>query len=319
MLSGSANHIDAKGMLERSEWMRRREAHLNRIAHWADDRVSRATKAIPDPVFDFLFTYYSFRPAYLKRWSPGPDVVLRDASEHELDWPQDFQNTDAGWVIPAKAFPTHRVPYLRWAIDYLEKTQGRTPTFYCFGLHEWAMVYKTPTPRHAQVQLRLSPQEIESVVEQAELRCSHYDAFRFFTPDAVPLNRNSLTRDDTSENDQRGCIHVTMDLYRFANKIAPWCPSELLADAFLLAADARMIDMRSSPYDLSEQGFTPIRVEEASGREEFIQEQRRLAEKAQPLRAQMLGLYRYLLAAHEGSQGATTSLSASQSSQRDPS
>ena len=31
------------------------------------------------PVHDFLFTYYSFRPAQLRRWSPGYGVVLADA------------------------------------------------------------------------------------------------------------------------------------------------------------------------------------------------------------------------------------------------
>jgi hypothetical protein len=181
------------------------------------------------------------------------------------------------------------------------------------------MVYKIPAPRHAQVPLRLSPKEIEGVVEQAELRCSHYDAFRFFTSEATPLNRTQLTRDETSEYDQRGCIHVTMDLYRFANKIAPWCPSELLADAFLLAVDARTIDMRASPYDLAAQGFTPIRVEEAAGREEYILEQRRLADKAQPIRAALLELYRYLLNTNRGPQHATHSSTASESFQTDQS
>jgi hypothetical protein len=52
--------------------------------------------------------------------------------------------------------------------------------------------------------------------------------------------------------------------------------------------------MRSSPYDLKDRGFEPIRIEEAAGREEFIREQRRLADKAQPIRARLLELYRYL-------------------------
>lgn len=280
--------------LTRDEWLRRKEIHQELVGRWADDRVSRATVGIPDPVYDFLFTYYSFRPAYLKRWSPGPDIELQDAEPADLDWPNDFQRTPAGWMLPAVAFPEHRVPYLNWAITYLEQTTDRLPTFFCFGLHEWAMVYKIDAPRHSQVPLRLSPQRIEEVVEQADLRCSHYDAFRFFTPDAAPRNRTQLTREQTTECDQRGCIHVTMDLYRFANKIAPWCPSELLADTFLLAVDARTIDMRSSPYDLKDRGFEPIRIEEAAGREEFVREQRRLADKAQPIRARLLELYRYL-------------------------
>jgi hypothetical protein len=280
--------------LARDQWMPRKERHQELVGRWADERVSRATVGIPDPVYDFLFTYYSFRPAYLKRWSPGPDIELQGAVPSDIDWPRDFQQTPVGWILPAHSFPKHRVPYLDWAITYLAQTTDRLPTFFCFGLHEWAMVYKINSPRHSQIPLRLSPKRIEEVVEQAELRCSHYDAFRFFTPEAVPRNRTQLTREQTTECDQRGCIHVTMDLYRFANKIAPWCSSELLAEAFLLAVDARTIDMRSSPYDLADRGFEPIRIEDPAGREEFVREQRRLAEKAQPIRARLLELYRYL-------------------------
>ena len=47
--------------------------------------------------------------------------------------------------------------------------------------------------------------------------------------------------------DQRGCVHVTMDLYRYAYKIAPWVRAELIADAFELAWRARELDMRASP------------------------------------------------------------------------
>jgi hypothetical protein len=89
-----------------------------------------------------------------------------------------------------------------------------------------------------------------------------------------------------------------MDLYRFAHKIAPWCSSELIADTFLLAADARRIDMRASPYDLKDQGFEPILIETVEGREEYIQEQRRLAELAVPLRARLISFYERLIAAY---------------------
>jgi hypothetical protein len=160
------------------------------------------------------------------------------------------------------------------------------------------MLYGTNSPRHEQVPLRLSSHEIDRVVEGAELRCTHYDAFRFFTPAARPMNRTALTRQTTSSFDQRGCIHVTMDLYKFAFKIAPWCPSELIAEAFLLAADARTIDMRASPYDLRAYGFEPIQIESSEGREEYVQEQRRLAERASPIRDRLLIVYQALVPSH---------------------
>jgi hypothetical protein len=157
------------------------------------------------------------------------------------------------------------------------------------------MLYKSDRPRHQSVPLRLSAGDIDQVVERSELRCTHFDAYRFFTPEAVPLNKTRLARLSTSEFDQPGCIHVTMDLYRFAHKIAPWCPSELIADSFLLAAEARQIDMRASPYDLSGYGLAPIMIETPDGRAEYITAQRKLSEDARPVRHKLLEVYRYLL------------------------
>lgn len=276
------------------EWTARRSAHKERVRHWTQDRVARANLNQKHPIFDFLFTYYSFRPAHLERWSPGADVVLEACSLREVDWHDDFRECAGGVVIPAESFPAHRAKYLAWAIRYLEGIAQRPASFSCFGLHEWAMVYRSEKPRHEQVPLRLSMQEIDAVVEESELRCTHYDAFRFFTSEAAPRNRHSLSREETPDYDQRGCIHVTMDLYKFAHKIAPWCSSELIADAFLLALDARMVDMRASPYDLKSFGVEAIPIESAAGRELYVREQRRLSEQAAPIRSQLLHVYETL-------------------------
>ena len=285
--------------LSRTEWEARRASHLERVSAWAQDRVTRSNRAIPHPVYDFLFDYYPFRPSHLKRWSPGIGVFLEDTHPSELDWPDDFEARDNTAHISALSFPERRRDFLEWAHKYLVGIANRPPQFSCFGLHEWAMVYRCDKPRHSQVPLRLSPGEIDAIVEASDLRCTHYDAFRFFTPDAVPRNKNVLSRESTSDFDQRACIHVTMDLYKFAHKIAPWCSSELIGDTFLLAADARRVDMRASPYDLRADGFEPILIETTSGREEYIQEQRRLAELAAPIRHRLIGVYAELIAAYK--------------------
>lgn len=273
-------------------------AHVERVGAWADARVSRASHDVPDPVYDFLFNYYPFRPSHLKRWSPGVGVTLQGATREELDWADDFTFSSEGATISPLSFPERRRPFLEWALKYLTGIANRPPQFSCFGLHEWAMVYRSDAPRHSQVPLRLPADEINGIVERSDLRCTHFDAFRFFTPDAVPLNKNKLSREGTTEFDQRACIHVTMDLYRFAHKIAPWCSSELIADTFLLAADARRIDMRASPYDLRNEGFEPIMIETTEGREEYIREQRRLADLAVPLRTRLISVYEQLIAAY---------------------
>jgi hypothetical protein len=182
-------------------------------------------------------------------------------------------------------------------VRYLEATRDREPSFGCLGLHEWAMVYRDPDVRHPYVPLRLSREQTDAVVDGQPLRCSHFDAFRFFTPAAAPRNRLRLTRQATTDHDQPGCVHVTMDLYRFAYKIAPFCPAEVTADAFELARAAREVDMRASPYDLSGYGFPPVRIETREGREEYVELQRGLYQRAVPVRERLLEVYRRLLAA----------------------
>ena len=280
----------------RGDWEATRAADLGRLRSFAADRVARMARQEKHPVYDFLFEYYSFRPAHLLRWTPGAGVIVEGAALADLGW-ADFVPHDGGLVLFADSFPPHRLTYLQWAVGYLEATLRREPSFACLGLHEWAMVYRDPNVRHPYVPLRLTRGETDAVVESQPLRCTHYDAYRFFTQAAVPRNRLPLARDTTTDHDQPGCIHVNMDLYRFGYKIAPYCPSDLMADAFELAVAAREVDMRASPYDLSGYGFSPIRIETREGREEYIELQRGLAVRSEPIRHRLLGVYSELLAA----------------------
>ncbi len=277
-------------------WRGARAAYLARVGPWADARTRRTARHEKHPVYDFLFEYYSFRPAHLLRWTPGFAVPLPGATPADVGG-AEFVETEGGLVLPAAAFPEHRVSYLRWAVDYLGAVLAREPSFVCLGLHEWAMVYRDPNVRHPSVPLRLSRAETDAVVEAHPLRCTHYDAFRFFTPAAGPRNRWELTRAAAPDHDQPGCVHANMDLYKFAYKIAPFCPSEVVADAFELARAAREADMRASPYDLRAFGFPPIPIETRSGREEYVETQRALAARARPVRERVLAVYRRLLAA----------------------
>jgi hypothetical protein len=280
--------------LPRAEWQSRRAAHIARVRRWADDRVTRMASGVRHPVYDFLFEYYSFRPAHLLRWSPGVGVMLDGATPEDSDWRQWSRACNNGVVIPADRYPSHRLPYLRWAIRYLETTGRREPVFGCFGLHEWAMVYREPEVRHGRVPLRLSRADTDAVTEAGPLRCTHYDAFRFFTQAAAPRNRFPLTRDAATDHDQPGCVHVTMDLYKFAYKIAPFSSAETVADAFELAIAARELDMRASPYDLSGYGFAPVRIETKEGREEYAAGQQELYHRAKRVRERVLAEYRGL-------------------------
>jgi hypothetical protein len=274
-------------------WRERRIRHEERLAPFARDRVERMAKGRKHPVNDFLFEYYSFRPAELLRWSPGAGVALEGAVPGDLAW-SEFEPVEGGLALSAARFPERRRSFLDWAIRYQESIRDRPPLFHCWGLHEWAMVYRAADLRHRTTPLRLTDAQIADVVEADGVRCTHYDAFRFFTPEALPLNRTLLTREATAEHDQPGCLHATMDLYRYAFKIAPFSTGELIGDAFLLAWEARRIDMRASPYDLSAFGVEPITMETKAGREEYVENQRELARKAAPIRERLIGEYRRL-------------------------
>ncbi|MEJ5275295.1 MAG: 3-methyladenine DNA glycosylase [Thermogemmata sp.] len=275
-------------------WREERQRDLSLLRPWVEARLQRSSRGQRHPVYDFLFEYYSYRPSHLLRWSPGWGIVLQGARIEDVGWREFIEITD-GVVLPVEAFPAHRVDYLRWAVEYLEAVEAREPAWSCFGLHEWAMVYQESCIRHPYVPLRLQSERIDAFVRQQSLRCTHYDAYRFFTPAARPLNRWELTRSDAIRFDQPACVHVNMDLYRFAYKIAPFCPGSLVAATFDLARRARELDMRASPYDLRVYGLEPICIETTEGRAEYIEAQRQLFVQAQPLRRQLRALYQRLL------------------------
>lgn len=79
----------------------------------------------------------------------------------------------------------------------------------------------------------------------------------------------------------------------------PLTNSDLLMDCFENAALAREIDMRASPYDLSEFGMEPIRVETANGRREYAVHQQRLMASSDPLRRRLLADLEELQAAYK--------------------
>jgi hypothetical protein len=126
------------------------------------------------------------------------------------------------------------------------------------------------------------------VVEQGPLRCTHIDAYRFFTPAAVPRNAFRPTRASQPELEQPGCLHAGMDLYKWAAAFDPFLPAELVADCFAHAREIRALDMQASPYDLAALGYPAVPVETAEGRAEYVRRQRGFAESGAVLRARLV-------------------------------
>jgi hypothetical protein len=282
-------------VLEEAEWRACAEAHAARVDGFVQPHLARREARVKHPVHDFLFTYYSQRPAQLRRWHPGYGVALAgDAREYA-----GLKGYAAAPImtVPAEYVAAQR-PLLESLRTLLAATAGRAANFGCFGMHEWAMVYRLAEDetRHADWPLRLGPEATDQVVESHRIACSHFDAYRFFTGPARPLNTLSPGSADRPEFEQPGCLHAGMDLYKHAFRLTPMVCSDLVADCFELARDIRVLDMRAAPYDLADLGFEPLRVETAGGKQEYAAAQRGFAERGAPLRARLLAECERLLA-----------------------
>ncbi len=281
-------------VLSAAEWTKQAAAHENRARVFGEPFVARRMKAQKHPIEDFLFTYYTQKPGQLYRWHPGRDVVLTGERAAERSSWKFYRSVDTeqgpGFTFDAEAFITARAGNIRYAQLILSQTITRPANFACFGLHEWAMAYKSEVNgiRHEYLPLRLGASGTDDVVESHKIRCTHFDAFRFYTPQAVPLNELQPTRDSQRELEQPGCLHANMDLYKWAYKLAPAASSELVMDCFELAWDIRTMDMQASPYDLGDWGHEPIRIETPEGKAEYVRLQKQFAQRADSLRLRLL-------------------------------
>ncbi|MBK1833783.1 hypothetical protein [Roseibacillus ishigakijimensis] len=250
------------------------------------------------PVHDFLFSYYSYPAGKLEQWHPAVGEALVPAGSLPRHFSQKYYRRESATLaLDPSLLREKDWERFAFARRLLEKTAARPAHFSCYGLHEWAMVYCSEDVRHRErAPLRLSPDDIAAFVDSQALTCTHFDAFRFFTPAARPHNRWQPSLRDREELEQPGCIHANMDLYKWTFKAMPWLGSDLLRATFFLARDLRELDMRASPYDLSDYGYEPITIETAAGRSEYVRQQQDLAKKAAALRVQVLAALDHLFA-----------------------
>ena len=281
-------------VLAPEEWRPLHEAHRERVAVWVEPHLARRRAGVAHPVEDFLFTYYSHRPAALLRWHPGHGTGLREAAGHAT---LPGYVTHDGVSAVARGHLAGQRRLVRDVRALLVATAGRPANFGCFGMHEWAMVYRLSPDqvRHPSWPLRLGAQGTDDVLESHRIACSHFDAFRFFTDDARPRNTLQPSRDDRPAFEQPACLHAGMDLYKHAFRLSPLVPSELVADCFELAREVRAVDMRASPYDFGDLGYEPIPVETPQGKGEYVAAQRSFVARSGPLRQRLVDWCDHLL------------------------
>ena len=305
-------------------WRPLAEAHAAR----ADDLTARHREhraaGTRHAIDDFLYDYYRTKPSLLRRWHPGVTVSLGPTPEAPAEhtaWRWYATAPDRSVVLDVPAFLADRGSTVTYVRELLRATASRPAFTGCLGLHEWAMVYRQDdTRRRHTLPLRLGREGTDAVVEAHPLRCSHFDAFRFFTPDALGRNRLQptratqpeleqpgclhanmdlltgergtsslpLTRSTQRDYEQPGCLHANMDCLKWALKLGPAVPGDLLLDCFELARDIRVLDMQASPYDVSSLGESAVAIETAQGKAEYVSRQRGFAERTAPLRQRLI-------------------------------
>ena len=290
-----------RALLARADWEPRATAHRERAEALTRAHRERRARHEKHPVEDFLWTYYSVKPSELARWHPGTAMLADAAHEDRARW-RYYARVDPTTAlgVDLESFFAKRGSTVDYVENLFTRTMEHTPKFGCFGLHEWAMVYRmTPEQiRHTQLSLRIGHDATDRVVEEHQIGCTHFDAFRFFTPEAAPLNSLQPTRETQPDLEQSGCLHAGMDLYKWTSKLGPIIPGEVLLDTFELARDIREVDMQASPYDVSMftgtrgQQLTAIPIETAEGKREYARRQRVFASRGDRLRHRVLAAIR---------------------------
>ncbi|GAB3585759.1 3-methyladenine DNA glycosylase [Calidifontibacter terrae] len=269
-------------------WRALEATHQQRVDRAVSDHIYRRDRGMRHPIDDFLFSYYHYKPAQLRVWHPGVGVVLQDADERANR--TGYHRVSGGVAFDDGSFRASKSVLVRSTQMVLRATLNRPLHLACFGMHEWAMAYRT-TPsqiRHTRLPLRLGHDGTDSVVESHDLRCTHFDAYRFFTAPATPRNAHELSRASQPEFEQPGCLHAGMDLYKWAHKLEGLISSDLIMDCFDLAREIRIVDMRASPYDVSSFGHPAIPVETTEGKADYVRRQREFAGRADVLRRRLL-------------------------------
>ncbi|HEY7176370.1 MAG TPA: 3-methyladenine DNA glycosylase [Micromonosporaceae bacterium] len=272
-------------VLATADWRARSAAHESRADALTEGHRDRKAAGRKHAIEDFLYTYYSTRPSLLRRWHPGYGVGLEGSAPHS-GW-RWYATNDGIVNLDRSSYLRDRAETVEFVHRLLTATASRPAFTGCFGLHEWAMVYRADERRH-QLPLRLGQRATDTVVESHPIRCTHFDAYRFFTNEAVELNRVRPTRESQPDMEQPGCLHASMDCHKWAGKVGPAVPGDLALDCFALAHDVRRLDMQASPYDLTAYGERAVAIETSDGKAEYVARQRALGERASVLRTRLI-------------------------------
>lgn len=153
--------------LPRDVWLTCESAHHQRVAPLTESCRQRRSLGQKHPVWDFLFTYYSFPPRKLLTWVPG--IVDDEGRLRVPAIPCTGSESTQSWTAPALPERSRRVA--REIADLCHRILERPARYTCYGLHEWAMVYRLSPEavRHASTPLRLHLETVNNFVRSQSL------------------------------------------------------------------------------------------------------------------------------------------------------
>ena len=207
-------------LLAADAWLHREAAHQQRVRRYADPYLARRSAGRKHPVEDFLFTYYTQKPGQLLRWHPGAGVVLSgpDAAER-TGWKyyrtlDDGELAAAGLPAGTAAVTFDRGSFLadrREAVAVRRRSSCAAPlpgppSSAASGCTNgpWSTARTNSSCATNTCSCGSAPAGTDQVVEDNRIRCSHFDAFRFYTPDAIPLNSSTPSRENQRTMEQPG-------------------------------------------------------------------------------------------------------------------
>ena len=201
--------LRAAAIVPRTRWQPQAERHLARVTKLLGAAPDvAAAQSRDDPLLNFVFTYYGSdlgAAANLGRWCPPVGVAV-EASQDDRE--RLWRGIESDGAYDPRKLPKKRLAALQRGRAALAATRKRPPIWHCYGLHEWAMLYRpdgAEAPhKHQNLPLRVDQATINRVVEADEIKCTHFDAFRFFAPEAVEKNRHALTQITVWKSNFRG-------------------------------------------------------------------------------------------------------------------
>ena len=133
-------------ILESVHWKQAMADHKDRVQEWTTPYKKRRSKTESHPVHDFLFSYYSYSIGRLESWHPPAGTHLEFSPTENKHIPSHFSENyytkKGGYLFLDPTKSVSRLNSHRWILQLLEHTQKNKPIYGCYGMHEWAMVYK---------------------------------------------------------------------------------------------------------------------------------------------------------------------------------